>query len=84
MKPIKDTLAYCSCQEIKDSQGNEYPHIPQWHNCDYIRKRNKFINDAHEYATRNAMDNGRLDTDKFTNIFSRQMDKMAYESGLVA
>ena len=76
-------IPYCDCAEIKDSKGNEYKRVPEWHDCEYIRKRNKLINDAHEYATRNAMNNGKLDTDKFTKIFSRQMDKMAYEAGIV-
>jgi hypothetical protein len=84
MKPVRSILAYCSCQEIKDSKGNEYSRIPEWHNCDYIRKRNKLIPQAEEYATAAAFINGKVDSYKFSYIFSSQMDKLAHETGLVA
>jgi len=84
MKPIKDTLAYCSCQEIKDKNGKEFERIPHWHNCDYIRKRNKLIPQAEEFALLYSMKDGKMDTDKFTKIFSRQMDSLAFQAGLVA
>jgi hypothetical protein len=84
MKPVKSILAYCSCQEIKDSKGNEYHRIPEWHNCDYIRKRNKLIKQAEEYAEQVTKDeSGNVDGYKFSYVFSSQMDKLAYETGLV-
>jgi len=84
MKPVNQVLAYCSCQEIKDSRGNEYSRIPEWHNCDYIRKRNKLISDAEVYAKALSTINGKMDSYKFTQVFSNRMDLLAYESGLVA
>jgi len=84
MKPVNQILAYCSCQEIKDSKGNEYSRIPEWHNCDYIRKRNRLIKEAEAFAEENAKDaNGKVDGYKFSYIFSSHMDKLAYEKGLV-
>ena len=84
MKPVKSVLAYCSCAEIKDKNGDEYPRIPEWHNCDYIRKRNRLIPQAEEYAEANAKnEHGKVDGYRFSYIFSSQMDKLVREAGLI-
>ena len=81
---IVQVLSYCSCAEIKDKNGDEYNRIPQWHNCDYIRKRNKLIKDAEAYAIENCKKpNGKLDGYKFTQVFSTKMDSLAKETRLV-
>lgn len=85
MKPVKSILAYCSCQEIKDSKGDEYRRIPEWHNCEYIRNRNKLIKDAEAYAEEKGKnEHGNVDGYRFSYIFSSRMDKLAYETGLVS
>jgi len=84
MRPINQILAYCNCQEIKDKNGNEYPRIPEWHNCDYIRKRNKLIPKAELYAIENSKSvSGKVDGYKFTQLLSNEMDRLAAELGLV-
>lgn len=84
MKPVNQVLAYCNCQEIKDKNGNEYPRIPEWHNCDYIRKRNKLIPKAVAYAKANSYnEQGITDGYKFTQLLSVEMDRLAAEAKLV-
>jgi hypothetical protein len=81
---IVQVLAYCSCPEIKDKNGDEYSRIPQWHNCDYIRKRNRLIKEAEAYALDNSKKpNGKMDGYKFTQVFSTKMDQLAKEAKLV-
>jgi len=77
-------LPYCSCLEIKDSQGEDYRNVPEWHNCHYINERNKLIPIAEKYAEEKATTEfGHVDPYKFTQIFSTKMDQLAFEHGLV-
>jgi hypothetical protein len=77
-------LPYCSCLEIKDPDGKEYRNVPEWHNCDYINKRNMLIPIAEAYAEEKAKNEaGIVCSYKFTHIFSTKMDELAYEYGIV-
>jgi hypothetical protein len=77
-------LPYCSCLEIKDSYGEDYKNVPQWHNCHYINERNKLIPIAERYAEENARtESGSVDTYRFTQIFSTKMDQLTKEYGLI-
>ena len=71
-------IPYCDCAEIKDSKGNEYKRVPEWHDCDYIKKRNKLIKEAYAYAEENSRD-----PYQFTQVFSTKMDQLAIERKLV-
>jgi len=73
-----DLMAYCNCAEILDKSGKEYPRIPVWHNCDYIKKRNKLIPQALAYAEANT-----TNPYQFTQAFSNKMDALAKEAKLV-
>jgi len=77
-------LPYCSCLEIKDSNGRDYESVPEWHNCHYINDRNKLIPIAEAYAEEKAKnDAGIICSYKFTHIFSTKMDELAKEYKLV-
>jgi hypothetical protein len=70
--------------EIKDSNGNEYRNVPQWHNCHYINERNKLIPIAEYWAEEKAKnEDGEVCSYKFTQFFSNKMDELAKEYGLV-
>jgi len=71
-------IPYCDCVEIKDKNGIEYKRIPEWHNCDYIKNRNKLIKVAELFAEENSSD-----PYQFTKVFSTKMDSLAKEYGLV-
>jgi hypothetical protein len=76
-------IAYCSCLEIIDNNGNEYQNIPRWHSCNYIAKRNNLIPLAYKYAEENAKDmDGKVNGYRFTQLFSNEMDRLAKEAKL--
>ena len=77
-------MPYCNCAEIKNGDGKDYNRVPEWHDCEYIYKRNKLIDEAEEFAIANATnENGYTDPYRFTQLFSNKMDQMAKENGLV-
>ena len=77
-------MPYCSCKEIKDSFGKDVASVPQWHNCEYISKRNALIPKAMEKARAlSKTENGEMNQEKFTYLFSQFMDEAALEAGIV-
>jgi hypothetical protein len=77
-------MPYCSCAEIKNSQGKDVDSVPEWHNCEYISQRNSLIPKAMDKATaESTTESGVMDQAKFTYLFSVYMDQAAKEAGIV-
>jgi hypothetical protein len=75
---------HCDCLEIYKTDTEKYSFISDWHDCQYIKERNKLIVQAESYAVTNATSpSGKLDGDKFTRLFSIEMDRLAKETKLV-
>jgi hypothetical protein len=75
---------YCSCAEIKDRFGMEVASVPEWHNCEYIAKRNALIPEAWQKAMNlSKTENNEVNADKLTYLFSRFMDQAAKEARIV-
>jgi hypothetical protein len=77
-------MPYCSCAEIKDSFGKDVVSVPEWHNCEYIAKRNLLIPKAWEKAMSLAkIGNDEVNADRLTYVFSTLMDEAAKEAKIV-
>ena len=77
-------MPYCSCKEIKDGFGKDVASVPQWHNCEYISKRNALIPKAMQKAwALSKTGNEEMDQNKFTYLFSQFMDEAALEAGIL-
>ena len=75
---------YCDCSEIKNKDGKDFHRIPEWHDCEYIRRRNLLIPQAEEFAKLNATNEaGFTDPYRFTQLLSVKMDQLAKEHKLV-
>lgn len=69
---------YCNCQETAFLK-----EVPVWHDCEYIKSRNKLIPDAESEAKAMSKVGGKMDQNRFTCLFSKFMDQAALEAGLL-
>jgi hypothetical protein len=77
-------MPYCSCAEIKDSFGKDLASVPEWHNCEYIAKRNALIPEAWQKAMNlSKTENDEVNADKLTILFSQFMDQAANKAKIV-
>jgi hypothetical protein len=76
-------MPYCSCAEIKNSFGKDVASVPEWHNCEYIAKRNKLIPEVWKKALGMINENGEPNEDRLTYVFSTLMDEAAKEAKIV-
>jgi hypothetical protein len=69
----------CSCREVKGVDV-----IPQWHNCEYINKRNRLIPEAEKRAILNSVnEKGQMNEILFTHLFSKYMEELVKKHGIV-
>ena len=69
----------CGCQEMKVGERKLAPNYYHFHNCAYVIQRNALIPEAERFAMREVegMTPGVGMSNKFTRVFSGEMDRLA-------
>ncbi len=75
-----EALRYCHCDELLDADRKRLP-CPMYHDCDYVRKRNRLIEQACKIASERVRlspeDDSKDARTKWTRQFSIVMDELS-------